>query len=329
MRIPILYIMCGLPASGKTTEAKKIVAEDGAEYVSSDEIRKELYGDESCQSDNQKVFEHYYKRMNQYLSEGKDVVIDSTNVTLKSRKRILSECKVDCIKLVYIINTPIEICYENDLKRERHVGKEVIDKFWKNFQCPQSFEGFDSIVIIQNNHEKKFDKDFFEETIKKMNDFDQKNPHHKFTLGEHCLITKKLLEKMIDNTDSFYEKRLFFTEKVKKSVCYAALIHDVGKMFSQSFDKDGVAHYYNHANIGTYYLVSHMSEFLDSIDKDCFQYVSYVLFLVNYHMLAHEIHTEKAINKYKNLFGEDLFNLLMKFQKCDSLASGTVGEIDL
>ena len=54
-----------------------------------------------------------------------------------------------------------------------------------------------------------------------------------------------------------------------------------------------------------------------------------VIFLVNYHMLAHEIHTEKAINKYKSLFGEDLFNLLMKFQKCDSLASGTAGEIDL
>ena len=329
MRIPILYIMCGLPASGKTTEAKKIVAEDGAEYVSSDEIRKELYGDESCQSNNQKVFEHYYQRMNQYLSEGKDVVIDSTNVTLKSRKRILSECKVNCVKILYVIATPIEYCYENDSKRERQVGKEIIDKFWKSFQFPQGFEVFDSIVIIQNNHEKKFDVGFFEETIKKMNDFDQKNPHHKFTLGEHCLITKKLLEKMINNTDSFYEKRLFFTEKVKKSVCYAALIHDVGKMFTQSFDKDGVAHYYNHANIGTYYLVSHMSEFLDSIDKDCFQYVSYILFLVNYHMLAHEIHTEKAINKYKNLFGEDLFNLLMKFQKCDSLASGTAGEIDL
>lgn len=321
--------MCGLPASGKTTKAKEIVTAEGAEYVSSDEIRKELYGDESCQSNNQKVFEHYYERMNQYLSEGKDVVIDSTNVTLKSRKRILSECKVNCVKILYVIATPIEYCYENDSKRERQVGKEIIDKFWKSFQFPQSFDGFDSIVIIQNNYEKKFDKDFFEETIKKMNDFDQKNPHHKFTLGEHCLITKKLLEKMINNTDSFYEKRLFFTEKVKKSVCCAALIHDVGKMFTQSFDKDGVAHYYNHANIGTYYLVSHMSEFLDSIDKDCFQYVSYILFLVNYHMLAHEIHTEKAINKYKNLFGEDLFNLLMKFQKCDSLASGTVGEIDL
>ena len=43
MRIPILYIMCGLPASGKTTKAKEIVAEEGTEYVSSDEIRKELY----------------------------------------------------------------------------------------------------------------------------------------------------------------------------------------------------------------------------------------------------------------------------------------------
>ena len=49
--------MCGLPASGKTTKAKEIVAEEGAEYVSSDEIRKELYGDESDQTNPNKVFE--------------------------------------------------------------------------------------------------------------------------------------------------------------------------------------------------------------------------------------------------------------------------------
>lgn len=317
MRIPILYIMCGLPASGKTTKAKEIVAEEGAEYVSSDEIRKELYGDESCQSDNQKVFEHYYKRMNQYLSEGKDVVIDSTNVTLKSRKRIFSECKVNCEKFIYVIATPIEICYENDLKRERHVGKEAIDKFWKSFQFPQDFEGFSGTTVI--NLYSNVSKVSIEKIIKDMKVFDQKNPHHKFTLGEHCLIAKKLFEKSLIND---IKKSL-----VKDSCYYAALIHDVGKMFSQSFDKNGVAHYYNHANIGAYYIISHFNDLFFNYGNNTNP--SLVIFLVNYHMLAHEIHTEKAINKYKNLFGEEWFDLLMKFQKCDSLASGTVGEIDL
>ena len=317
MRIPILYIMCGLPASGKTTKAKEIVAEEGAEYVSSDEIRKELYGDESCQSDNQKVFEHYYKRMNQYLSEGKDVVIDSTNVTLKSRKRIIAECKINCVKLLYMIATPIEYCYENDSKRERHVGKEVIDKFWKSFQFPQEFEGFDGVNIVNLYSNKS--KISIEKVIKDMKSFDQKNPHHKFTLGEHCLITKKLLENSLKYLDIQY---------IKDSCYYAALIHDVGKMFSQSFGEDGVAHYYNHANIGSYYIVSHFDSFFKYEDRKNIHSLL-VIFLVNYHMLAHEIHTEKAINKYKNLFGEELFDLLMKFQKCDSLASGTVGEIDL
>ena len=315
MRIPILYIMCGLPASGKTTKAKEIVAEEGAEYVSSDEIRKELYGDESCQSNNQKVFEHYYQRMNQYLSEGKDVVIDSTNVTLKSRKRILSECKVNCEKFLYVMATPIEICYENDSKRERHVGKEVIDKFLKNFQCPQDFEGFSGITII--NLYNNISKISIEQTLKNMKVFDQKNPHHKFTLGNHCLIAKKLFEKSLNDTEN---------PSVKDSCYYAALIHDVGKMFSQSFDKNGVAHYYNHANIGAYYIISHFGDFFN-YDRNINPLL--VIFLVNYHMLAHEIHTEKAINKYKNLFGEEWFDLLMEFQKCDSLASGTVGEIDL
>ena len=44
-----LYMMVGLPASGKSTYAKLLAEEVDGIIVSSDAIRKEWYGDENIQ----------------------------------------------------------------------------------------------------------------------------------------------------------------------------------------------------------------------------------------------------------------------------------------
>lgn len=43
-----LYVMVGLPASGKSTIAAEYVEQHDAVLVSSDAIRAEIYGDENC-----------------------------------------------------------------------------------------------------------------------------------------------------------------------------------------------------------------------------------------------------------------------------------------
>jgi len=65
-----LYIMIGLPGSGKDTIAKKIQAVDRLKNVilSSDDIRIELFGWED-QSKNGQVFEEMNKRCKEYLSK--------------------------------------------------------------------------------------------------------------------------------------------------------------------------------------------------------------------------------------------------------------------
>ena len=58
-----LIILCGLPGCGKSTYAENYKAVDDAIFEgntvihSSDAIRKELFGDESSQEDNARVFE--------------------------------------------------------------------------------------------------------------------------------------------------------------------------------------------------------------------------------------------------------------------------------
>lgn len=63
-----LYMMIGLPASGKSTIAKELSESEDAVIVSSDEIRKE-FGDINDQSQNTKVFEEVEKRLKQNILE--------------------------------------------------------------------------------------------------------------------------------------------------------------------------------------------------------------------------------------------------------------------
>lgn len=40
-------------------------------------------------------------------------------------------------------------------------------------------------------------------------------------------------------------------------------------------------------------------------------------FLINYHMMPFNWNTEKTKNKWKNIFGEEKYNMLLRFHECD------------
>lgn len=215
MKKPKLIVMVGLPGSGKSTYAKELVKNKKADIIlSSDSIREELTGDENNQTVNDKVFKLLYQRMNDYLAEGKNVIIDATNTTLKSRLRIMSECKVSCSKEAIVVNPTVLECYKRDSGRERTVGEQAINRFLSAFQCPQKFEGFDSIKFT----EKKTHNVSLGDVISRMKEFDQENPHHIFNLGKHCLMLEIELKKL---------------SITNPSILYAGIIHDVGKLFTK------------------------------------------------------------------------------------------------
>lgn len=57
MERPKLIILCGIPGSGKTCYAERYIkANPDTIHLSSDAIRKELWGDEATQGDNNQVF---------------------------------------------------------------------------------------------------------------------------------------------------------------------------------------------------------------------------------------------------------------------------------
>lgn len=141
-------ILIGLPASGKSTYAEKI-KNNNTIVLSSDSIRKEIYGDESIQGNPKEIFDTLYSRMRLALSENKDVIVDATNINIRDRSlsiNIAKEFNSDIEAVVF--ETPIEECKKRNLKRKRVVPDFVYDRMSNKYEEPTLKEGFNIITTI-------------------------------------------------------------------------------------------------------------------------------------------------------------------------------------
>ena len=143
---PTFTMLVGIPGCGKTSFVEELKNETTV-HLSSDAIRKELYGDENCQEDSGRVFNLMHERTLEALKNSYDVVYDATNITRKSRLSILKQLPAYVEKKCVIIWATIEECIERDSNRERTVGVAVINKRLQRFEAPFYDEGFDNIFF--------------------------------------------------------------------------------------------------------------------------------------------------------------------------------------
>lgn len=299
---PIFRIMVGLSASGKSTIAEKIATEEDCVIISSDSIRGEICdGGVIDQTKNGEVFKIFNKRIKDNLMTGKNVIADATNINMKARRSLLENVKkIDCYKIAYIVPKSVEKCIEDNIYKEYPVPHHVIHKQMMNFQIPFLEEGFDEIQI--HRFDAPINDAFVLDCINQMTGFDQRNPHHNMTLNNHCLHTEYKF-KVING--------YIYTE-----LPFGARFHDIGKLFTQKIDDEGVAHYYQHENVGCYYLLSHLEDIKDSRDYSDSEMLN-ILFLVNYHMLPMSWKNDKAKMKWMKRFGEYKYQMLLDFNECD------------
>ena len=240
MNRPTLILLVGPPGSGKTTYAEKYLSEhSNTVYLSSDKIRKELWGDENTQGDNNEVFYRMQTRAINSLNFGSDVLYDCTNITRKDRSYIISLCPKFVKIEAHIIWAPIETCIERDADRKRTVGKEIIDKMLKRFQAPYYDEGIDEIKVIlpSNFNQQKYIDDSMN-AMKISHD----NPHHTLDIFDHC--------------ESAYEYTIS-NDMCDNTLALAASFHDVGKPYVKAFvnakgEPSDTAHYYQHQCVGAW-----------------------------------------------------------------------------
>ena len=89
----MFIVMVGVPGSGKSHIARIIAETHDCEIVSSDECRKIWYGNEEDQTHNKELFLRIDNLVSQLLADGKNVILDATNISRKSRARFVAKKK--------------------------------------------------------------------------------------------------------------------------------------------------------------------------------------------------------------------------------------------
>ena len=146
--MPVLFVPVGISGSGKSTYFKG----RGIDVVSSDSIRKELFGDESCQNDPKLVFELAHNRVRETLESGKDVVFDATNVSKWARDELMKAVPAGVKKVCILFLVGPEEALARQKKRARQVPEDVVIRQWDTMLSDLKFipNEFDEIVTAQD-----------------------------------------------------------------------------------------------------------------------------------------------------------------------------------
>jgi len=142
-----MVIMVGAPASGKSTWAKDYATKNHFVYISTDKIRGGIGKSEDDQNVSAAAWLIGKKRVTEAMSQGKNVVIDATNINHKFRKnwtKIGRDYNAKIVAVVFEVSR--EELIRRDQERERHVGEEVIDEYLKMYRRPDESE-VDKVII--------------------------------------------------------------------------------------------------------------------------------------------------------------------------------------
>lgn len=307
-----LYYLVGLPASGKTTYAKKLEKLLGAIRLSSDDLRMELFGDVNCQDRNAELFEEMNKRAKLALKSGKIVVYDATNINSKKRINFINQLPKNISKTcVYFAEdrNSIDIF---DMNRDKTVGYEVIERMYRTLQIPMYHEGWNDIKIICKDYKKHneniiHDLDTYDKykfalyglNLDKVVDFPQDTPYHTLSVSRHMYYTYDYIKKLNLKDDKF--------------ITIAALLHDIGKPRCKVF-KNRYASYYGHENVSAQDSIR-ILKMLGFDDKQ----IIHIATLIQLHMRLHSKEFGSK-DRFRNMIGSNLYDELLILNNADSQA---------
>lgn len=143
----ILILMCGIPASGKSTTAHFLQQSIGnAPIVSMDDIREELFCTRKYQKQGGLVYGLSVGKTVRLLQERDVVIYDATNRTRKARKEIVKyiQQRVKCIVYCVYVATPLDIAIERNKNREEdiQVPEAVIHRMFNTLEPPTEEEKY-------------------------------------------------------------------------------------------------------------------------------------------------------------------------------------------
>jgi predicted kinase len=156
-----LYLMCGIPGSGKSTYLKTRFIQPPV-VVSRDEIRfKMVREDEEYFSHEKEVYNEFINQIVQELKFSQEVFVDATHLNEASRTRLLrslggnlKDVEVNAI----FVKTSLETALKQNENRKgtrAYVPETVIRRMASQITMPTKEEGFEHIYVVENGKEKE------------------------------------------------------------------------------------------------------------------------------------------------------------------------------
>jgi len=141
--------MLGYPGAGKTTTAKLIQGLSGAELLSSDQVRLELFPNPKfTPAEHEAVYESIDEQTEQLLVQGKSVIYDANLNRYQHRKEKYEICaKVGAKPVLVWIKTPAELSKTRAIDQQRshlwpqdETASEMFERLVTVFEAPASNE---------------------------------------------------------------------------------------------------------------------------------------------------------------------------------------------
>lgn len=154
MSKPLVIVLVGVPGSGKSTwyEKHRSVVDANAVYISSDKYiedaarAKGMTYSEAFKELAPAAMQHVKQQVQEAKRHNKDIVWDQTNVSVKSRKKIMQALpRYYKIAVVFPIPEPEELKRRLSNRPGKEIPEPVIQSMIANFQEPTRAEGFDDV----------------------------------------------------------------------------------------------------------------------------------------------------------------------------------------
>ena len=141
MKEPTLFLMFGYPGAGKTTTAEVVQQLTGAEHLSSDRLRAEMFPkSDFSQDEHDRLYETLDQNTKQLLEQGKDVIYDANLNRYGHRKDKYDICRQTGAKAILLwVQTPKPLAKE----RAGHYSRQHL---WPVDETPSQL--FDRIADV-------------------------------------------------------------------------------------------------------------------------------------------------------------------------------------
>lgn len=122
-----LYVLKGLPASGKTTLALQMVKEKGVKRVNKDELRAMIDAGVYSQEAERFITDIRDAIIAGAANSGWDVVVDDTNMNPKHIEHFkeIAAGLFDNFEIIEL-KTDVEECVRRDAQRQKSIGEQAI-----------------------------------------------------------------------------------------------------------------------------------------------------------------------------------------------------------